>query len=121
QTTINAKAAKTAKETCSTLFVVQTTINAKAAKTAKGTCSTLFVVQTTINAKAAKTAKENLSTPFLRALRPLRSMSSPSARFVHELLHALAFVGLARVDVPPRVDGHAADAVELTGIASAVA
>ena len=40
---------------------------------------------------------------------------------VNELLHALPFVGLGRVDVPLRIAGNAVHGVELAGLPPAVA
>src|SRR5262245_13134904 len=45
----------------------------------------------------------------------------PQALLFQKFLHALAFVGFASIQVAARVDRHAADAVELSGIAAAAA
>ena len=53
--------------------------------------------------------------------RPCDSPGIGGEAAEHELLHALTFVGLGRVDVALRVDGDAVHAEELAGLAAAVA
>src|SRR6266542_5934075 len=49
------------------------------------------------------------------------TLSSSTAPLRQELLHALSLERLPRVDIPPRIDRDASDAVERAGMASAVA
>src|SRR4051794_13065419 len=58
------------------------------------------------------------------APRPENALIAAAYRsdpFVHELLQTFALVGFGRIDVALRVRGDAVDAVELTGLASAIA
>src|SRR6266571_2622928 len=64
-----------------------------------------------------------IPAPLPRA-RPQHALASARDRadaFVDELLHALAFVGLRRIQVAPGIDRNAVHAVELAGLAPAVA
>src|SRR5262245_54308444 len=74
--------------------------------------------------RRAATGKRAAASRRLSSLRPERALGLAGNRreaAEHELLDALAFVSLRRVDVALRVDGDAVHAEELPGLPAAVA
>ena len=64
------------------------------------------------------------ATMMISALRPDYSLilgRDGTQAPVNELLHALSFVGLGRVDIPLRVSGNAVHGEELAGLSAAIA
>src|SRR5689334_6828063 len=72
---------------------------------------------------AAADAKRRTAAADLILARPEHALirRHRAHALVHELLHPLALVGLGRIQVALRVDGDAVHAVELPGLAAAVA